>query len=235
MKCRLVYNMRDMGRVYKKITWLSLLCMTMCGCQTIMDLFSADEERVDVTVAPTWVPDGKPRIRPGVLLKVVVGAPGLQPVTMDVQVDEGGTLPLPYLLTEPVQCNNLTLEDFQKKLTKVYQQYIKQPQVSVKFAPVDFKQGVSPYGRVTVMGQVANPGPVNMPPTMDLTVTKALQIAGGTRQFADKRRVRVTRCAEDGTQTTTMVDLIEIGEKGRIDKDMLLRPGDVVYVYEAVW
>lgn len=223
-----------MDRVYTKISLLPLLCIVLCGCRTIIDIFRT-EEPVDVTVAPTWVPDGKPRIRPGVMLNIVVGAPGVQPATMDVQVDQSGKLPIPYLLTEPVECSGLTLEDFQKKLTKIYQEYIKRPQVSVKFAPFDFKQGVSPYGTVNVMGEVANPGPVNMPPTMDLTVTKALQAAGGTKPFADKRRVRVTRCAEDGSKTMTNVDLVEIGEKGRIDKDMLLRPGDVVYVYEALW
>lgn len=231
----MVYNIGDMGIVYKKTAWLMLLCMTLCGCRTIVDLFFSKEEPVDVTAAPTWVPEGKPRIRPGILLQVVVGAPGVQPASMEAQVDQNGALPLPYLLTEPVQCDGLTLEDFQQKLTKIYQEYIKRPQISVKFAPFDLKQGVSPYGTVTVMGEVANPGPVNMPPTMDLTVTKALQIAGGTKPFADKRRVRVTRCAEDGSKTTTIVDLIEIGEKGRIDKDMLLRPGDVVNVHEAIW
>ena len=221
-----------MDRVYTKISLLPLLCIVLCGCQTIIDMFRT-EEPVDVTVAPTWVPDGKPRIRPGVMLNIVVGAPGVQPATMDVQVDQSGKLPIPYLLTEPVECSGLTLEDFQKKLTKIYQEYIKRPQVSVKFAPFDFKQGVSPYGTVNVLGEVANPGPVNMPPTMDLTVTKVLQAAGGLRPFANKSKIQVSRCDRDGKITKYTIDLFEIGEKGRIEKDLSLRAGDVVWVPET--
>ena len=61
-------------------------------------------------------------------------------------------------------------------------------------------------------------------------VTKVLQAAGGCKPFADKTRIRVTRCDKDGKQTVTYVDLIEMGEKGRPDKDMILKAGDVVWV-----
>ena len=98
----------------------------------------------------------------------------------------------------------------------------------------DIGTGVSPYGFVTVLGEIVNPGPVNMPPTMDLTVTKALQMAGNTKPFANKRNVLVTRRAKDGSLIRTEVDIIEIGEKGRIDKDIILKPGDVVFVRESV-
>lgn len=208
--------------------------MGMCGCmETIKHVFSpAERERVDLTGLRYWDPEGKPRLRPGVGVMVQVGSTGLKPVEMEAQVDSRGELTLPYLLTEPVLCDGLTLEAFQQKLVKIYQQYIRQPLVTVRFSAFDLKTGVSPYGTVNVLGQVGSPGPVNMPPTMDLTVTKALMAAGNTRQFADKSRVQVTRCDKEGKQTVTIVDLDEIGKEGRIDKDMQLRPGDVVYVYE---
>ena len=37
-------------------------------------------------------------------------------------------------------------------------------------------------------------------------------------------------CGNDREQTVTYVDLIEMGEKGRPDKDMILKAGDVVWV-----
>jgi polysaccharide export outer membrane protein len=83
------------------------------------------------------------------------------------------------------------------------------------------------------MGEVGNPGPVNMPPTMDLTVTKVLQLAGGVKPFGNKRAIVVTRCDEDGRQTRMRVDLDEIGKDGRSDKDMLLKAGDVIFVPET--
>ena len=93
--------------------------------------------------------------------------------------------------------------------------------------------GVSPWGTVTVLGEVMRPGPVNMPSTMDMTVTKVLQEAGGCKPFADKSSIRVTRCERDGTQSRTTVDIKEIGKDGRVDKDMQLRAGDVVWVPET--
>jgi protein involved in polysaccharide export with SLBB domain len=89
---------------------------------------------------------------------------------------------------------------------------------------------VSPWGTVTVLGEVNKPGPVDVPSTMDLRVTRALQLAGGTTAIADKASIRVTRCDKDGKQVKTTVDLIEIGKEGRPDKDMLLKAGDVVWV-----
>jgi polysaccharide biosynthesis/export protein len=119
-----------------------------------------------------------------------------------------------------------------QKLVKAYSEYIKQPQVTVTFAPSDGR-GVSPWGTVTVLGEVMMPGPVNMPSTMDLTVTKVLQAAGGLRPFANKKAIRVSRCDKDGNKTKFTVDLNEIGEKGRIDMDIALRAGDVVWVPET--
>lgn len=199
-----------------------------------MDSFNA-EDPFDPTAAVGWQPEGKPRVRPGVVLEVQVGATGVQTVTMEAQVDQNGNLPLQYLLSEPVQCDELTIDALQQKLVKAYQRYIKQPQVTVRFGAIDQRNGVSPYGTVTVMGEVASPGHVNMPATMDLTVTRAIQAAGGLKPFANKRRVSVTRHDDEGNEIKKNVDLVEIGEKGRIDKDLLLKPGDVVYVRETLY
>ena len=151
---------------------------------------------------------------------------------MTVLVDQNGDITLPLLLQKPVACDGLTLEALKQKLVKEYSHFYRQPQITVTFAPYDGK-GVSPWGTVTVLGEVANPGPVNMPATMDLTVTKVLQAAGGLRPFADRTNIRVTRCDKDGKQTRYYVDLNEIGKDGRVDKDMSLRAGDVVWVPET--
>ena len=209
------------------------VCICAAGCETICDsvvgLFR-ENKPVDAAVVATWW-DG-PRIRPGVRLLIQVGTPAAAPSRMEVLVDQNGDITLPLLLQDPVACDGLTLESLKQKLVKAYSEYYKQPMVTVTFAPYDGK-GVSPWGTVTVLGEVARPGPVNMPATMDLTVTKVLQEAGGCRQFADKTSIRVTRCDKDGNQTRTYVNLNEIGKDGRVDKDMPLRAGDVVWVPET--
>jgi protein involved in polysaccharide export with SLBB domain len=167
------------------------------------------------------------------LLVVQVGSATLAPKEMQVMVDQNGEITLPYLLQSPVACDGLGLEPLKQKLVKEYSVYIRQPQVSVTFGPYDQHNGVSPWGTVKVMGEVAQPGPINMPATMDMTVTKVLQVAGGVKPFADKSRILVTRCDKEGRRTRTRIDLREIGEDGRFDKDMVLKAGDVVYVPET--
>lgn len=201
-----------------------------CGCQSIVDAFSGEGEAVSQeTVAKWW--EG-PRIQPGIVLIIQVGTVAQPPTQMEVMVDQNGDITLPLLLQNPVACDGLTLDALKQKLIKEYSVYLRQPMVTVTFAPYDGK-GVSPWGTVTVLGEVARPGPVNMPATMDLTVTKVLQEAGGVKPFADKRNIRVTRCDKDGKQTRTYVDLNEIGKDGRIDKDMPLKAGDVIWVPEG--
>ena len=124
-------------------------------------------------------------------------------------------------------------EELKQKLVAEYSVYYRQPQITVTFAPFDPRSGVSPWGTVTVLGEVANPGPVNMPSTMDLTITKVLQTAGGLKPFADRSKIQVMRCEKNGSQTKYMINLNEIGKDGRFDKDITLRAGDVVYVYET--
>ena len=208
---------------------LALVCLLAGGCETVADWFR-DRKPVDAAVVATWW-DG-PRIRPGIRLLIQVGVPSAPPAKMEVLVDQNGDITLPLLLQEPVSCDGLTLQSLTDKLKAKYKTYYKDPIVTVTFAPYDGK-GVSPWGTVTVLGEVNRPGPVNMPATMDLTGTKVLQEAGGCKQIADKTAIRVTRCDKDGNQTRTYVNLNEIGKDGRIDKDMTLRAGDVVWVPET--
>ena len=227
-----------MGKVYRgaKILFVLLcICTGLCGCETVTDgvrgFFGGDSSKVDSSVVATWW-DG-PRIRPGVLLIIQVGTAAAPATSMNVVVDQNGDVTLPLLLQEPVACDGLTLDALKQKLTKAYSKYYRQPMVTVTFGPFDARGGVSPWGTVTVLGEVMRPGPVNMPSTMDMTVTKVLQEAGGCKPFADKSSIRVTRCERDGTQRRFTVDIKEIGKDGRVDKDMLLRAGDVVWVSET--
>lgn len=211
---------------------LSLLAALtcVCGCKEIGRIFKPEEPN-GPGVGPTYV-DPTPRIRPGVGLIVVVSSGVSSPVSMQIQVDQNGDITLPHLLSSPVACDGLTLDALKQKLVKAYADFYKQPQITVTFAPYDGK-GVSPWGTVTVLGEVASPGPVNMPSTMDLTVTKVLQAAGGLRPFANKSKIKVSRRDKDGKMTTYTVDLIEIGEKGMREKDISLCAGDVVWVPET--
>lgn len=227
--------MARMVKLCHKLALVALITVSLCGCSVLSSVWDSisgkEEEKVDVTQFVRWS-DGKPRIRPGVAILVNVGVAGRQSSKFDALVDQNGDITLPYLLKEPVHCDNMTLDALRQKLVKAYQEYIREPQVSVYFAPFDEATGVSPYGTVTVLGEVQRQGPVNMPPTMELTVLKALQAAGGFRPFADKRSVQVSSCREDGTIDKRVVDTVAIGKDGRPDLNISLKDGDVVWVPE---
>lgn len=218
-----------MEKLCIRLAFMAVMGLVLTGCETISDVFGADS-RASTEVVPTFW-DG-PRVRPGIALIIQVGTPTAAPTTMNVLVDQNGDITMPLLLQAPVACDGLTLEALKQKLVKEYSIFYRQPQITVTFAPYDGK-GVSPWGTVTVLGEVGSPGPVNIPSTMELTVTKVLQMAGGLKPFADKSAIKVSRCDKDGHITRTYVDLKEIGKGGRVDKDMILRAGDVVWVPET--
>jgi polysaccharide export outer membrane protein len=89
-------------------------------------------------------------------------------------------------------------------------------------------------GKVYVLGEVRLTGMIEMPGDETLTVGKAVLRAGGFTNYADKRNVKVTRKSDSdgpGARTQTIVvNLTEVFEKGRADKDVELQPGDLIFV-----
>jgi polysaccharide export outer membrane protein len=198
------------------------------GCSALSSLLWDDKQAdVDPNVLATYF-DG-PKVRPGIALGITVTATGAQGGSArQYFVDADGCISMD--LIGQVKCDGLTLVGLQQKITAAYKEYYVDPHVTATFIYQSGQNMVSPWGTVTVLGEVGKPGPVDVPSTMDLRVTRALQLAGGVTAIADKRGVKVTRCDKQGKQTVTYVDLIEMGEKGRPDKDMMLKAGDVVWV-----
>jgi protein involved in polysaccharide export with SLBB domain len=81
-------------------------------------------------------------------------------------------------------------------------------------------------GKVYVYGAVKQQGPQEIPSDETYTVSKAIIHAGGFGDFADKRKVKVTR--RDGKDT--VVDLKRVIEQGHTEDDVLLQPDDQIYV-----
>lgn len=81
-------------------------------------------------------------------------------------------------------------------------------------------------GRIYVYGSVKQQGPQEIPPDESYTVSKAIIRAGGFGDFANKRKVKLTR--KTGQEST--VDLKRVIEEGKTDEDMELQPDDQIYV-----
>ena len=81
-------------------------------------------------------------------------------------------------------------------------------------------------GRIYVYGSVRGQGPQEIPPDESYTVSKAIIRAGGFGDFANKRKIKVTR--KDGKDFT--VDLKRVIEEGHTEDDVVLQPDDQIYV-----
>jgi protein involved in polysaccharide export with SLBB domain len=81
-------------------------------------------------------------------------------------------------------------------------------------------------GKVYVYGSVKGQGPQEIPTDESYTVSKAIIRAGGFGDFADKKKVKLTR--KNGETVT--VNLKRVIEEGRTDEDVVVRPDDQIYV-----
>jgi len=81
-------------------------------------------------------------------------------------------------------------------------------------------------GKVYVAGSVRGPGPQEIPADESYTVSKAVIRAGGFSDFANTRKVRVTR--KGGKDF--VVDVKNVIERGRSDEDLVLEPDDQIFV-----
>ena len=199
----------------------------LCGCTAFLDMFARGE--TPDGPPPVYSDNGDPMIVPGLFLRIGVTASGAMTVEeSQKEVDLNGEIVMPMIGT--VKCGGLTVPALQEKIKASYTKYFIDPQVSVGFVYNEAMGMKSPWGSVLVMGTVQRPGPVNMPPTRDLTVTRALMAAGNPTPLADKTRIRVSRREKDGKVTRYFIDVVEIGKGGRTELDIQLKSGDVIWV-----
>jgi len=123
-------------------------------------------------------------------------------------VDAGGNVSLPLIGTVPAR--GLTTQQLAARIAeRLKQGYVREPHVTVE---------VETYRPFFILGEVTTPG--QYPYVADMTVEKAIAIAGGFSPRAFKTTVELTRSAP--------------GErfKGDVPLNYPLRPGDTVLVKE---
>ena len=173
------------------------------------------------------------QLRPGLMINMSVLVAGKKEIDEPMKrVSEGGTLVLPLL--GELDVAGLTMDELQSRLTRQYQTFYVQPQVILDFAR-DSNGSVSPWGHVTVLGRVKEPGRIAVPATRDLTVSGAIQQAGGFDSSARPSAILVTRSMPDGGTETRSINLHAVGAAGRLEEDIILEADDVVYVPEKLF
>lgn len=174
-----------------------------------------------------YVPDNSYQLRVGdtVSFQIVEDRIlNLQAVPTSLVVMDSGEVDVPYtgrVKALDKTCNQLG-EEIKKELEKKY----------YKKATVVLSLNVANrlLGRVYIWGQVHSQGPVNLVVNEQLTTAKAIMQAGGFADFANKRKVKVVRATDKGTNQTFELDMTDIMDNGVTEKDMVLKPNDMIIV-----
>lgn len=126
-----------------------------------------------------------------------------------IKLDDAGSISYPML--GEIQVKGLTVSEFQRKLTAGLKgTYLVNPHVTVT---------VDQYRDVFVNGQVYKPG--NYPYQPGLTVRKAVSIAGGFKDRANKDVVSIIRDNQDKSAAA------------KAGPNALVEPGDIITVEES--
>jgi len=173
------------------------------------------------------------RLRPGLSVNVQVLVNGVKEVDeKSRRISDAGNIMLPLVGNVPVA--NRTVMETQKLLESLYGRFFVRPQIIIESQIESGDVFVSPWGYVTVLGRVKNPGRVNIPPTQDLTVSRAIQLAGGLSTSARGSSILITR-ASGGESVQMRVNLDRIGLGDHAKNDLELVSGDVVFVPETIF
>lgn len=143
-------------------------------------------------------------------------------VTVPVRPD--GMISVP--LVGDVQAGGLTPEQVAKAIRARLAGFIREPSVTVIVTDLRSHEYLS---RVRVTGAVRTPR--SMPYRQGMTVLDAVLEAGGVNDFAAPNRTKLYR-REKGKAEVLEVELGDILNKGRLETNASLLPGDVITIPE---
>lgn len=214
------------------LLWVAVLC-------------AAEVTAAAQGVIPRAAPVGRsgyaqPGYPPGERMEAVDPDKKLSPgdqVTLEIVEDRDGGLPRVVTATGELEVyplgrvhvagktTNEASSDIKRKLEVDY--YYK---ATVKLSIDRVSPTIVTSGTVYLAGEVRAVGPVEMISGTPLKLSEAILKAGGFGAWADDRKVQVVRRSGGAPQ---VVDVKEILQKGRVEKDITLQDGDRVYVPQA--
>ena len=152
---------------------------------------------------------------------------GDPPVTL--QIKDSGNLEVPYV--GPVRAAGLTPRRLAYAIkSELQRDYYHNATVIIGLDTARQQSA----GLFYITGMVNSPGPQEIPTYEALTVSKAILRAGGFSNFANQRKVKLTRAGPGGETDTQIIDVKEIIERGRLDLDVEIRPNDFIVVPERL-
>lgn len=197
--------------------WFVLVILCFAGC-------SSSLPRPDSADLASASATGEYLIGPGDTLEIFVwGQPDLS-ITVPVRPDGRVSTPL----IDDLVAVGKTPTQLANEMQEVLSEFLRSPEVNVIVQ--DF---VGTFGsQVRVLGQVMEPGSV--PFRERMTLLDVMMEVGGLTQFAAGNRSRLVRNV-DGSSEEFRVRVDDLINKGRIEENIVLQPGDIVIIPEAIF
>jgi polysaccharide export outer membrane protein len=130
-------------------------------------------------------------------------------LSIETRISDTGNISYPLLGT--IKASGLTISELEQKITQGLKgDYLINPRVNVS---------ISEYRQFYVNGEVKSPGAFSYVP--GLTVRKAISIAGGFAERADKKNIFILH--ENASQE----------ESQRVTQDAKVKPGDIITVEQS--
>ena len=136
----------------------------------------------------------------------------------DVVVRPDGRISLPLL--NDIMAAGRTPEELRSTLVTEASKYFGNPNPTVVVKEIRSR-------KVFITGAVEKPGPYIV--TSPTTVLQLISMAGGLKEYADKKNILVMRTT-DGKQSGYVVDYRAILRRQNLEQNFLLEPGDTVLV-----
>jgi polysaccharide export outer membrane protein len=201
------------------LRWVGItaVAMLVAGCESV----PAPAESVDRAFANVE----EYRIGADDRVQVTVWRNPELSVTAPVRPD--GKISVPII--GDVDAGGHTPTEVAESIKRQLSAYIREPNVAVILMELRSHEFLT---RVRVTGAVR--APRSMPHRQGMTVLDAVLEAGGANDFASPNRTKLYRRVKDKTQVFD-IELGDILNKGRLETNLLLRPGDVLTVPERLF
>jgi polysaccharide biosynthesis/export protein len=140
-------------------------------------------------------------------------------VSRMVPVRSDGKISLP--LIGEVQAAGKTPKELEGEIAKGLRDYISEPEVTVIVQETKSR-------RFSILGQVQRPGSYTL--NGDMRVLDAIAIAGGFRDFAKVKNIRILRQESEGKQVSLPFNYKDVVKGANPGQNVELQPKDTIYV-----
>ncbi len=201
-----------------------IACLLFAGCGGAPSLPPADPTTGASTGGDaSEIDQATYKIGPGDTLEVFVWRN--PEISTSVQVRPDGMISTP--LVEDMVAVGKTPSELARDMEEVLSTYIKTPSVNII---VSGFLGV-PQDLVRVVGQAQNPQ--SIPYREGMTVLDVMIAVGGLGEFAAGNRAKLVRRQQGGGTTEYRLRLNDLLNKGDIDENVAIEPGDVIIIPES--